>query len=129
MNKWLRRWNAIEADWARLKAQTKNFPAWAWTQEYRELADVIGTMGREHFNVDILRESIDEKNRKESPLEAAYRVLCEMQARFPHCPFCGRKFPGHCQDTCIIVRTYAAIREENSYEAKDEKIKKETQEN
>jgi hypothetical protein len=115
MNKWLKRFTAVMWDLTALRTLTKNVPASTWTPEYRELAEKIHGMGRDHFNTGIIVEMNEEKKLSEggeTPIEAAYRALCEMQARFPHCPFCGRKFPGHCQDTCIIVRTYAAVREE-----------------
>jgi hypothetical protein len=112
MNKWLKRFTAAMRDHAALKTMTKDAPAGAWPPEYRELAEKIHAMGRDHFNIDIIVEMNEEEKREETPLEEAYRAMCKMQAMFPHCPFCGRKFPGHCQDTCIIVRTYAAIRKE-----------------
>jgi hypothetical protein len=119
MNKWLKRWERVSLEFAALKAMTKGLPAAEWSPHYRALAEKIHTMGREHFHTGFVAESLDEKERHKkdgSPLEAVYREMTKFQAKFPHCPFCGRKFPGHCHDHCITVLTWAEIRRE-----KDEK--------
>jgi len=115
MNKWLRRFIAVMQDFTALKTMTKNVPAGTWTPEYRELAEKIHAMGRDHFHTDIIVEmNKEEKSSEEdeTPIEIAYRAMTRVQAMLPHCPWCGRAQPGHCQDTCPVIKVYAAVREE-----------------
>lgn len=106
MNKWVNRWEAIFDDFVLLKKLLKDSPD--------ATAGQIHEMGRKHFTTDILIELLNEQDlskKGETPLEEAYRALTKVQAMFPHCPFCGRRFPGHCVDTCITLRTYQAMQD------------------
>lgn len=46
---WKERYHAAEAAFQRLKSHTKVRPAGEWTEEYRELAGLIHTLGRVVF--------------------------------------------------------------------------------
>jgi hypothetical protein len=114
MNKWLKRYEAILEEFTVLKTMTKVVPARTWTAEYRVLAEKIHAMGRDYFHTEIVAEMLSEKAQKMSPLEAAYRAMCKLQVQFPHCPFCGRRFPGQCQENCAVPKAWAAVRAEQA---------------
>lgn len=49
---WKERFGEAEKAFQQLKALTKAVPAQEWTPEYRELANLIHTLGREVFYVN-----------------------------------------------------------------------------
>ena len=44
-----------------LKTLTKEFDCRHWTPEYRALANLIHTMGREHFHTDFVTEALKDR--------------------------------------------------------------------
>jgi hypothetical protein len=52
---WESRFRAAERAFRGLKDHTKRHPAGLWTPEYRELADLIHSLGRKVFYVGIIK--------------------------------------------------------------------------
>jgi hypothetical protein len=50
---WKERYHAAEAAFQKLKTLTKQVPAGTWNTEYRELAGLVHTLGREAFWVPL----------------------------------------------------------------------------
>lgn len=51
MENWKAKYEEAERAFHRLKAHTKSIPAGSWSTDYRELAELIHTLGREVFPV------------------------------------------------------------------------------
>jgi hypothetical protein len=51
-NDWKTRFEEAQNAFSKLKSLTKRVPATSWTDEYRELADMVHTLGREVFYVN-----------------------------------------------------------------------------
>jgi hypothetical protein len=50
---WKERYHAAEEAFQKLKSLTKRVPAGTWTDDYRELAEMIHTLGRDVFWVPL----------------------------------------------------------------------------
>jgi hypothetical protein len=51
---WEKRFREAESAWHGLKNHTKNIKATEWSKDYRELAEMIHSLGRDVFYVDFL---------------------------------------------------------------------------
>jgi hypothetical protein len=50
---WEKRYREAESAWHDLKNHTKNINATEWSKDYRELAGMIHSLGRDVFYVDL----------------------------------------------------------------------------